>query len=177
MLIGAKAFEALIGVSDQDRQPSRSAAQLRREFRQALAEAGYGTPDQVVELVREVKRELIAAPAARSGDTVKEPPRRVFLDTNVFIVGAAFEHSPEAAILDWAGFASPREAAVVTLVSDALFRQISRVAQRLRDKDWGGEIIGRIWRNMTVDYILLDEDEIRRWEGTGAVRARMSPSI
>ena len=101
VLIGAKAFEALIGVSDQDRQPSRSAAQLRRGFRQALAEAGYGTPDQVVELVREVKRELIAAPRRASGDTVKEPPGRLFLDTNVFIVGAAFEHSPEATILDW----------------------------------------------------------------------------
>jgi predicted nucleic acid-binding protein len=100
---------------------------------------------------------------------VKEPPRRLFLDTNVFIVGAAFEHSPEAVILDWAGFASPRKADVVILVSGALFRQISRVAQRLRDKDWGGEIIARIWRNMTVDFVLLDEAEIRRWETAGAV--------
>lgn len=63
VLIGAEAFEALIGVSDQDRQPPRPVAQLRREFRQALTEAGYGTPDQVVELVRDVKRELAAAPA------------------------------------------------------------------------------------------------------------------
>jgi prevent-host-death family protein len=62
VLIGAEAFETLIGISDQDRQPPRPVAQLRREFRQALAEAGYGTPDQVVELVRDVKRELVAAP-------------------------------------------------------------------------------------------------------------------
>jgi predicted nucleic acid-binding protein len=100
---------------------------------------------------------------------VKEPPRRLFLDTNVFIVGAAFEHSPEAAILDWAGFAPPHKADVVILVSDALFRQISRVAQRLQNKDWGGEIIGRIWRNMMVDFVLLDEDEVRLWETAGAV--------
>lgn len=96
-------------------------------------------------------------------------PRRVFLDTNVYIVGAAFQDSPEAALLDWAGFGSQSGADVVILVSDALFQQISRVAQRLRHKDWAGEIIGRIWRGMMVDYVLLDEVEINRVAAEGSI--------
>lgn len=58
VLIGVEAFEALIGVPDQDRQRSLSVQELRREFRQALVEAGYQTPEEMVNLVREVKREL-----------------------------------------------------------------------------------------------------------------------
>jgi len=58
VLIGVEAFEALIGVPDQQHQASRPVQQLRREFQQALAEAGYHTPDQIVDLVRQTKREL-----------------------------------------------------------------------------------------------------------------------
>ncbi len=97
------------------------------------------------------------------------PPRRLFLDASVYIVGAAFADSPEAAILDWAGFDATPGADVVILASDALFQQIARVAQRLRHKDWAGEIIGRIWRNMTVDFVLLSEADIQRIERAGSV--------
>lgn len=100
---------------------------------------------------------------------MKPHPQRLFLDTNVFIVGAAMTESPEAAILDWAGFGAQRQADVVILVSGAPFQQIARVARRLRGRDWAGEIIGRIWRNMTVDYVLLDDAEIRRTETLGAI--------
>jgi prevent-host-death family protein len=64
VLMGVEAFEAMIGVPDQTREPTRSIEELRREFRQALAEAGYETRDQVVELVRQVKRELADERAA-----------------------------------------------------------------------------------------------------------------
>jgi predicted nucleic acid-binding protein len=103
------------------------------------------------------------------GETVQSHPRRIFLDTNVFIVGAAIGDSAEATILDWAGFGPPRQADVVILASDALFQQIARVARRLRGRDWAGAIIGRIWRNMQVDYVLLDDAEIRRWEADEVV--------
>lgn len=55
VLIGVEAFEALIGVPEQQPQTSRPVQQLRREFQQALAEAGYHTPDQIVNLVRQTK--------------------------------------------------------------------------------------------------------------------------
>jgi prevent-host-death family protein len=62
VLIGVEAFEALIGVPDHTRRESLPVQQLRSEFNLALAEAGYGTPEQVVNLVREVKRELADEP-------------------------------------------------------------------------------------------------------------------
>lgn len=62
-------------------------------------------------------------------------PNRVFLDTNVYIIGAAIADSPEAIILSWAGFTGERSPAFEVLVSDTLFAQILRVARRLHDKD------------------------------------------
>lgn len=58
VLLGVEAFEALIGVPEQDRQQSLPVQQLRRDFQRALAEAGFDTPEAVVGLVRTVKREL-----------------------------------------------------------------------------------------------------------------------
>ena len=58
VLIGVEAFEVLIGVPDQHRRRTLPVQQLRKEFSQALAEAGYTTPDQIVDLVCDIKREL-----------------------------------------------------------------------------------------------------------------------
>lgn len=55
---------------------------------------------------------------------------RVFLDTNVYIVGAAIAHSPEAAILVWLS-----ESKTPVIVSKELIEQIARVARRLQGKD------------------------------------------
>ncbi len=88
-------------------------------------------------------------------------PLRLFLDTNIYIIGAALDDSPEARILNWAGFAGEPEQPVEIVVSDALFGQILRVAKRLQGKDWGGEILAYIWRGMNVDYVILDSDEIK----------------
>ncbi|MCA9946772.1 MAG: hypothetical protein KC449_24995 [Anaerolineales bacterium] len=90
-----------------------------------------------------------------------ETPLRLFLDTNVYIIGAAIEDSPEAVILNWAGFAGKPDQEVEIIVSDALFSQILRVAKRVRGKDWGGEILAYIWQGMNVTYVLLDEFEIK----------------
>lgn len=58
VLLGVEAFEALIGVPEQEHQRPLPVQQLRRELRQALAEVGFATPEAVVGLVRNVKREL-----------------------------------------------------------------------------------------------------------------------
>lgn len=86
---------------------------------------------------------------------MNQPLRRVFFDTNIYIVGAALESSPEAKILEWAGWGGhPPQVEVV--ISDALLAQISRVARRLRNKDWAGELLTQIWRNMQIVFVLLD---------------------
>jgi predicted nucleic acid-binding protein len=91
------------------------------------------------------------------------PPRRIFLDTNVFIAGAALDGSPEAQVLEWAGWGGqPPQAEVV--VSDALLKQIARVAHRLRHKDWAGELLTQTWRNMNVVFVLVDPVEVKRVE-------------
>ncbi len=96
-------------------------------------------------------------------------PARVFLDTNVYIVGAAIADSPEAAILDWAGFDGSTVPTVEVVVSETLFRQIRGVARRLRGKDWAGEILMRIWRYMTVRFVIVDPQESAQMREQGTI--------
>ena len=57
-------------------------------------------------------------------------PTRVFLDTNVFIIGAAFEDAIEAEILRWLGYGEENASAIEVVVSQDLFQQILRVGKR-----------------------------------------------
>ncbi len=50
--------EAFLLVRLPEKRPMLS--ELQQSFGRALAEAGYGTRDQIVELVRDVKREIAA---------------------------------------------------------------------------------------------------------------------
>ena len=88
-------------------------------------------------------------------------PEIVFLDTNVYIIGTADPESAEAKILAWLGFLSREARKIEVVVSEELFEQISRVAKRLQNKDWAGEILARIWQKMNLRYVLTDPQE---WE-------------
>jgi predicted nucleic acid-binding protein len=92
---------------------------------------------------------------------VRTPPNRILLDTNVYIVGAATNSGPEAKILDWLGFFEELEnpPPVEVVASDALFRQIRRVARRVQNKDWGGKLLANIWQHLSVRYVMLDSSE------------------
>ncbi len=96
-------------------------------------------------------------------------PLRVFLDTNIYIIGASLSDSPEAVILHWAGFYGQAKTEVEVTVSDVLFEQILRVAKRIQGKDWGGEIVARIWQGMQVQYVLPDSAEMSVLEKSGLV--------
>jgi predicted nucleic acid-binding protein len=69
-------------------------------------------------------------------------PVRIFLDTNVFILGAANPDEPEGIILRWAGFETGNSE-VEVVMSDEVLDQIRRVGRRLRGKDWAGELLTR----------------------------------
>ncbi len=43
------------------------------------------------------------------------------------------------------------------------------MARRLRSKDWAGEILGRIWQDIQLRYVLLDPREISALEELGAI--------
>jgi predicted nucleic acid-binding protein len=60
---------------------------------------------------------------------------RIFLDTNVYIIGAADSESYEAKILNWLGFDESQSAKVEVIISEELIEQILRVSKRLRNKD------------------------------------------
>jgi prevent-host-death family protein len=60
VIMGVEAFKTLIGVPDVPEDELMSAEQFRKEFGEALAEAGYRTREEIIELVREVKREIAA---------------------------------------------------------------------------------------------------------------------
>lgn len=58
VLIGIEAFRDLVGIRAYTSHPLQPVETFQRGFRVALAEAGYDTKDKIVELVREVKREI-----------------------------------------------------------------------------------------------------------------------
>lgn len=70
--------------------------------------------------------------------------QRLFLDTNVFIIGTVIPGSPEADILEWPGFFARRVGRPTVVVSDALTEQLLRVGRRVGGKDYGGELIARL---------------------------------
>lgn len=60
VLIGIEAFEALLGIQPRKTDTARSLAEWQEQFRQALAAAGYHTREDIIALVRDVRRELAA---------------------------------------------------------------------------------------------------------------------
>ena len=96
-------------------------------------------------------------------------PKIVFLDTNVFIIGTADPASAEARILEWVGYQSGEAEPVEVVVSQDLFEQILRVTRRLQNKDWGGEILARIWQKLNLRYVLVDADEWAALAGDGII--------
>jgi len=88
------------------------------------------------------------------------PPSRVFLDTNVFIIGAAYEDGAEAKILRWLGYGEENASSVEVVVSQDLFQQILRVGKRLKNKDWGAQIVGHLWNDLNLVYVLVNQEEV-----------------
>ena len=96
-------------------------------------------------------------------------PELIFLDTNVYIIGAVELESPEGLILQWLGWKVKNDNPVRVIISEELIDQISRVAKRLKNKDWSGEIIGRIWQNLKFCYVQIDDFELDKLEELGII--------
>jgi predicted nucleic acid-binding protein len=96
-------------------------------------------------------------------------PLRLFLDTNVYIIGLAHVESPEARLLEWAGLGKETPGPVEIVMSQVLIDQILRVAKRLRNKDWGGEVLGRIWQDLSLQFVVVDPLEQRILEEAGII--------
>ena len=85
---------------------------------------------------------------------------RIFLDTNIYILGADNSQSDEGLILTRLGFRQKLSDADEVIVSPELIDQVARVAKRIRNKDWSGELIGKIYQNLNVRYVLIEEQSL-----------------
>jgi len=86
-------------------------------------------------------------------------PKRVFLDTNIYIIGASDPASAEGRILRWAGF-DGLETDVEIVMSDEVLDQIRRVGRRVAGKDWAGDLLARLWRNLKLAYVKVTAEEV-----------------
>jgi prevent-host-death family protein len=57
VLLGMDAFDHLVGMRTYAEQPLMPLDEFQQKFRAALVVAGYETPEQIVALVREIRRE------------------------------------------------------------------------------------------------------------------------
>ena len=96
-------------------------------------------------------------------------PNPIFLDTNIYIIGATDPTSPERRILESLGFADKKEDGAIVIISDELIDQILRVSKRIQNKDLSGEIVSRIWQTLNVNYVFLDYIEMSNLEKQGVI--------
>jgi len=90
---------------------------------------------------------------------------RVVLDTNVYILGFQRRAGDE-----WLALQRVRQRQDVIVFSRELEDQIRRVGRRVGGKDYVGLILNAIWRNLTVDYVLLPDEPFE-------VAQQLAPSI
>jgi len=80
--------------------------------------------------------------------------QRIFLDTNIYILGQLNPASNEEAILKKIGFYdSQQQSSIQVIISQELIEQILRVCKRIQNKDWGARIVDRIWQNLICVFV------------------------
>jgi predicted nucleic acid-binding protein len=93
-------------------------------------------------------------------------PYRLFLDTNVYIIAAGDPDSPEAVILQWIRDRAD-SSSIQVIISPILLSEISRVAIRLRHKDWAGKIINDIWATLNPELVTIVPAEFLQLQASG----------
>lgn len=87
--------------------------------------------------------------------------KKIFLDTNVYIIGQLKPDSQEEIILQWLGFFnSIKQSEIKIIISKELINQILRVSKRVKGKDWGSKIVDQIWQNLNCLFI-PETDEMK----------------
>jgi predicted nucleic acid-binding protein len=80
--------------------------------------------------------------------------RRIFLDTNIFIIGDADKQSSESLILEAFGYRNkPILLDAEIILSEELVDQIRRVSKYLYGKERSGAIISGIWKWLNIHYV------------------------
>ncbi len=91
-------------------------------------------------------------------------PKRLFLDTNIFINAESFPDSNADKILSLLGLHNGVKVIdSVIIISPDLIDQIIRVGKRIwRNKDRASQLVGKIWSNLNYDYLLFNDYQIQK---------------
>lgn len=103
---------------------------------------------------------------------------KIFLDTNIYIIGQLFPSSPEEELLQYLGFYGNNDqvdkSPVNVIISQELINQILRVGKRLQDKDWASKLVDQIWCNLNC--LFIPETSEMESEAIQLLKTKLIPS-
>ncbi|MFN9190145.1 MAG: hypothetical protein ACK6CG_09400 [Pseudanabaena sp.] len=87
-------------------------------------------------------------------------PERIFLDTNIYIIGTQAPESDEGKILQAIGYNGGENKIITStiILSPELIDQIRRVAKYLWGKDRSGFVLSRVFKYLNLSYITPNQD-------------------
>ena len=96
-------------------------------------------------------------------------PKSIFLDTNIYILGALDLASDENKILSLLINDGNSDQQTRVIFSQELIDQILRVGKRLQNKDWSSGLLTRLWQQLQVDFIFVEDQDIQAIADAGVI--------
>ncbi|WGV24717.1 hypothetical protein [Halotia branconii] len=96
-------------------------------------------------------------------------PKSIFLDTNIYILGAIDLTSDENKILSLLVSDENSDEQTRVIFSQELIDQILRVGKRLQNKDWSSGLLTRLWQQLKVDFIFVEDQDIQAIADAGII--------
>ena len=96
-------------------------------------------------------------------------PKSIFLDTNIYILGALDLASDENKILSLLINDENSDQQTRVIFSQELIDQILRVGKRLQNKDWSSGLLTRLWQQLQVDFIFVEDQDIQAIADAGTI--------
>jgi predicted nucleic acid-binding protein len=96
-------------------------------------------------------------------------PKSIFLDTNIYILGALDLVSDENKILSLLINDENIDRRTRVIFSQELIDQILRVGKRIQNKDWASGLLTRLWQQLQVDFIFVEDQDIQAIANAGII--------
>ena len=96
-------------------------------------------------------------------------PKSIFLDTNIYILGALDLASDENKILSLLINDGNSDQQTRVIFSQELIDQILRVGKRFQNKDWSSGLLTRLWQQLQVDFIFVEDQDIQAIADAGVI--------
>ena len=100
---------------------------------------------------------------------------RIFLDTNIYIIGQLIPLSPEEQLLKLLEFYDKKPSSEIqVIISQELINQLLRVGKRLQGKDWSSKLVDQIWCNFNC--LFIPETKEMEQEAKQLLKTKLIPS-